>query len=524
VTTPVVIDSFKGLRVASDPYEVGPNAAIDGLNFDVSQAGILKPRNGSYAFQRNAAWQIPRVIRALGSQSSTGPAVLVSTSNSAGTTQQTISMSRDSTILNTQAFYSTDFAACGTAGTIYCCHTSRRLRSINPTTGVISAADIAGSPLCTFLCHVPVSDRLCAGIAGSFSRVEFSAAGNGASWSGDFVDLDPADGQMIQAIVAFNEELYVFKETKFFIFGRESLTSAGTPIHNYRTVNVGVGCMRPNGACVGPNGVYFVHSDGIYVTAGGPPAKVSGALDGIFGSGLNQSFTGLTGSYSGGLIGLYNAATLGGFQAGTANQPGMAVLMDRLFVAADAGTFDWTLVMDTTTGEWMPWKFSEGCGPMAGFYDDDQPGSAPRLLYGYQHLTGTGNGIGLWFENSYVGLLDYEKNSGATAADVNAVTWYYTGGALTNNGSPVKARALRVTGLNADRVSYQVTGITSGAPFAPQTPYNGLVRNGVRDPVGVTWIAYQAPVVATELARASTDNPLAVDRLTLHLTGARDAR
>jgi hypothetical protein len=81
--------------------------------------------------------------------------------------------------------------------------------------------------------------------------------------------------------VAWGGRLFVFKQTKFFVFYSTSTDAAGQPIFNYNA-EVGRGAVSSfdgYGAVAAPDGVYFLARDGLFRTTGGTPERVSQAVD-----------------------------------------------------------------------------------------------------------------------------------------------------------------------------------------------------------------------------------------------------
>lgn len=125
------------------------------------------------------------------------------------------------------------------------------------------------------------------------SHVFFSDPGNPVVWGdNNFVQLSPGDGEAIQDIVAWREFLFVFKETKFFVFTQESQDSTGEPVFNYYAVNTGQGACGPRAVTADETGVYFASRNGVYLTTGGEPVEVSDSISPIFKGGASDYFTG----------------------------------------------------------------------------------------------------------------------------------------------------------------------------------------------------------------------------------------
>ena len=176
----------------------------------------------------------------------------------------------------------------------------------------------------------------------SYSRIRFSNAGAPETFGADdYVDLTPGDGEAIVAIVEFANMLFVFKQTKFFVFTGTSIDATGGAIFNYRTIPAGVGAVGYLAACVAPDGVYFVDRTGVYKTGGGDPVRVSSELD--------PWFTGMT------------QASYNGPSLYTSLMPGAGIdwALGRLYLTVPTGaSARHTFVLDLRTGIWTLWDVS----------------------------------------------------------------------------------------------------------------------------------------------------------------------
>lgn len=136
------------------------------------------------------------------------------------------------------------------------------------------------------LSYMPTDNRLVVCDV-STSKVSFSDQGAPETYgANNFVYLTPGDGETIVGAAVFNNQTFIFKNTKFFVFygNSDNPAAPGTPVFNYRSVDTGAGAYissnYPTNAMVaGPDGVYFQGRDGIYKTTGGPPVRISQPLD-----------------------------------------------------------------------------------------------------------------------------------------------------------------------------------------------------------------------------------------------------
>jgi hypothetical protein len=119
--------------------------------------------------------------------------------------------------------------------------------------------------------------------ASSPSTVYWSEPGNPEVYNTDnTIDLRPGDGERITAIGAFRGQVFIFKETAYWVFYGESTTSTGGIQFDFRPVETGVGCVGPRALAVGPDGLYFMSRDGIYRTTGGNPTLLSDRVSPIW--------------------------------------------------------------------------------------------------------------------------------------------------------------------------------------------------------------------------------------------------
>jgi hypothetical protein len=176
---------------------------------------------------------------------------------------------------------------------------------------------------------------------GSPSTVWFSEAGDPETWGADdFVELTPGDGEQVTGLVAFRDYLIVFKRTKFFVFYGNSVDQSGEPVFNYRAVDTGIGLAHPMACATSPEGVYFVADDGVYLTSGGPPIRVSNAIGPVFGVGKLSEYT-----------------DIDSFPAPGSDPPRLTYFNRRLYVAyTDSADSPRCWVYDPQIGAWMHWQ------------------------------------------------------------------------------------------------------------------------------------------------------------------------
>ena len=114
------------------------------------------------------------------------------------------------------------------------------------------------------------------------STVRFSMEGDPLTWQAThYEDLTPGDGEEITGIASWRDLIFVFKQSKFFVFYGQSVDDDGDPVFNYRPVDAGVGLVSPRALAVSEQGVYFLDRTGLYFTAGGRPERVSDIVESL---------------------------------------------------------------------------------------------------------------------------------------------------------------------------------------------------------------------------------------------------
>jgi len=189
------------------------------------------------------------------------------------------------------------------------------------------------------------------GAASNNSRIWFSKAGSAEEFETTaFVDLGVGDGEEIVGMCLYGGQIFVFKETKFFVFYSVSLNESAQPEFNFREVSMGEGSRMKRAAqtelaetsdqiCApGPDGVYFATTDGVYVTAGGAPTKISQAL-----RPLEEASP-----FAGPMATFLNGST----ESCRWPAAGIVVLGTRVFVKR----YEYLFIYDIPTQEWLCWK------------------------------------------------------------------------------------------------------------------------------------------------------------------------
>jgi hypothetical protein len=161
-------------------------------------------------------------------------------------------------------------------------------------TGKVNGEAGKALPMAGAICVDPNNNRLvCSGFGtatggpngavSSPSHVYFSEPGEPESYvTTSVLVLTPGDGERIQAVIAWREFVFIFKETKFFVLTGNERDSEGNPVFEPRPIETGIGLSAPKAVCVHPTGVYFVNHLGLYRTSGQEPEPVSSMIEPVF--------------------------------------------------------------------------------------------------------------------------------------------------------------------------------------------------------------------------------------------------
>ena len=129
------------------------------------------------------------------------------------------------------------------------------------------------------------------GAASSNSHVWFSKPGEPEKFEESaFIRLGVGDGEEITGICVYGAQLYVFKESKFWVVSPPTANEHGQPVFSFREVTLGSGSRikqvlteklkeTSDRICwASQDGVFFSTTDGIYQTVGSSPSKISTQL------------------------------------------------------------------------------------------------------------------------------------------------------------------------------------------------------------------------------------------------------
>jgi len=243
--------------------------------------------------------------------------------------------------------------------------------------------------------------------------VRFSDAGDPTVWGdNNYVHLSPGDGEPIMGVIGWRELVFVFKQTKFFVFYGEGVDGAGEPEFQFRTFDTGIGLASSRALCAGRDGVYFMDRKGVYQTTGQEAKRVSENVEPIFFSGASPFFQG---------------GTL--LQSQITNCV-MHWINERVYLAytSTSTTNNYMLVFDTRYGWWTLWNIPASC--MATF----RPSDNDELVFGYS----TGS--------NYVGRFSFVPDTYANDDAVAITSRWQSGWADLGTPNEKYIRQTRVSG------------------------------------------------------------------------------
>lgn len=338
----VTIEQFPGLDLRADPGDA--SGAIDAMNV-TTERGAIRSRDGSTAFFSPTGvpcflfnYNDSQLIVA----SRASPANLYAVSNAGVTVAST----------TTPAIFNADFfsgVAIGTSANSYVYVSAGNV--IKRWDGATWTAP-GGMPANPgVLSMSPTDNRL---IVCSASKVSFSDPGAPETYgANNYAYLVPGDGEAVNGAAVFNNQTFIFKRTKFFVFYGQNKGPTGDPEFNYRTVDAGVGMhsVAPQSVCAGSDGVYFIGADGIYRTTGGPAVKISAPIDPFFVGNIGPYWQGAT--FNAGITG---ATFLSTVRLGWVNNR----LYAGLGTSAASVTPGVTMVYDAQLQTWSVWSVHSG--------------------------------------------------------------------------------------------------------------------------------------------------------------------
>lgn len=501
----------RGLNLKSKVDAALPDEAIDALNVEYTKAGAVRQRDG---YDNLTSVELTTQPDSLSPYTSGTTRYLVVGNGQELTqldTSGTIGTEASTTQTAGQPHFFAEFGSPG-SDCLYCANGTDEIRQLSGTTFSIpdyeaedDTTDVApkGKYLAVW------RDRLVSAehtnstgftTANNKDTVRFSNAGDPRLWTqNSYIQLSPGDGEPIMNVIAWRELLFVFKQTKFFVFNSIGTDSGGNPVFNYRPVDNNIGLASARAVCAGRDGVYFMDRKGVYKTTGGDAQCVSEAVDPIFYGGASPFFQG------------------GTLLASQITNSAMTWNNERVYLAytSTSTTNNYMLVFDTRDGWWTLWNIPASC---LGTF---RPSNTDELVFGYS--TGS-NYIG-----RYTPVADTYTNDDGTAITSRWQSGWWDAG--TPNDKTI--RQTRVSGEGKVTVGaaddFQTTAVTpSLLDFSVSQPLVGtaVVGTAVVGPVAsyktkLHRVASKGKVFSLMYSNSTLDQPWAVHRTDCELREVR---
>jgi hypothetical protein len=304
-------NNFGGLRLDAAIDEVGPDQAIDLLDVDWQGAdGTLRNRDGATKFTKADAKSEYRslwrhsddLLLALRDRN------VVAINPGAGIASQLVPPETEELLV--ENFTSASYAAMGTPNASYTYFAIYALKAppvaigvwrFDGTTwtalkGTVDGVVGKSVPIARYLATWPdTGNRMVyagtesgsrgpGGATSSASHVWFSEPGDAESFeSTAYVPLSPGDGEEITGAATWGGQVFIPKRSKLFVFYGADTDEEGKPEFLYRSINLpsphfGGGSNGGQRMVAGNDGVYLLCADGVYLTTGSTPIRISDSL------------------------------------------------------------------------------------------------------------------------------------------------------------------------------------------------------------------------------------------------------
>lgn len=313
------------------------------------------------------------------------------------------------------------------------------------------------------------------GAISSGSHVWFSMPGDGEAYEATaYVQLNPGDGEEITGCVSWGGMIFVFKETRCFIFYGVSADNDGKPVFNFRSVELGTrikapGAKHAENIVAGNDSVYFVADHGVYATTGAEPSLLSTDLDPL--------------ARSQPLVGPIKD-TLGSRR--WVNAAGIAYQGEAIYVGlSEGGVVDRVMKYDLRKQAWTIFTAALNCLVAWVEQTDNRAriffsgtGAGNRRIYFYTPATDADASAAEMdprWQSGFYDLEDADEKSlvhtkvwGTGEIDIKTAEDYGSLGAATTyklGASPAIAQAQKQKGQTATLFSHQISG---AAPWSVQ--------------------------------------------------------
>lgn len=300
-----VVDKFKGLNLSTAESDIDPAYATWCNNLEVTQSGDLRVRNGFQTWGTSTTTNPTRFLNyrpgigrlqgiGMGEVSywnlTTGAKIVPGGAPTWAATSVSPPAYFGVPAGNMYTFIASVNAGAGVQ--------LRRVEDVSAAVQTAGNSTVACKP--QFVCVWPGQNRLAqigffaaadspSGANGGPSTIFFSDALAPETYTAvNFVQLDTGDSERFQGAVGYQNQLFVFKSSKMYVFYGTSPDDDGTLSFDYKTIPLPdaiVPTLEPTDwtpISVGPDGVYIVCATGLWKTTGSTPVRVPTTIEQVF--------------------------------------------------------------------------------------------------------------------------------------------------------------------------------------------------------------------------------------------------
>lgn len=289
---PVELPPFRGLELRNDAIEEN-GGALDATNVDITPDGGIRSRLGQELLC-TAAGNVTNVISWPGQSS-----VVFTTSSNIYKATYSGTVSAGSA--STATIYSGAGVEYGASvfsnKFLYLAMGGAGLKALSTSGSLSAAGGTAPSSAFSVALQKPDNRIVTADVGG---KVQFSDPDTPATFGTNNYVLLPTG--VAPQLVSWNNLLFAFTPNGTYVFYGNSVDGDGNPEFNWRQISaIGAGPAAASSdaswssiyryAVAGVDGVYFWNDTGVFKTTGGPPEKLSDAIDPVFNNTASAYFS-----------------------------------------------------------------------------------------------------------------------------------------------------------------------------------------------------------------------------------------
>jgi hypothetical protein len=282
---PVSVPSFGGgLVLTAQPDVLDPSQALDLLNVVFSERGAVRQRDGYAKLTSTALTNQPDSISPYITSGGTKRLVVGNGNRLDVFTSFPGATAANSTAPTAHPHFFARFGS-PTGERLYISNGTDQVRKLDATTFSTPAglSGETGKFVAVWQNRLVTACESGTTAGNNPSSVRFSDPADPENFTANvYEDLHPGDGEAIQGMVVWRDQLIVFKQTWFAVFYGIGTDDAGEADPAWRSVEAGVGLAASKAVVSARDGVYFLDRKGVYKTTGSEPQQMSQALDPFF--------------------------------------------------------------------------------------------------------------------------------------------------------------------------------------------------------------------------------------------------